>query len=227
MNFESLVLAAATGDLSDEPAARELADALEFRMDFAETPLADLEAYEGELEIIATNRVDHQGGDAEDTPARIETLIAAIEHPQVGAVDVELEAIADGSAEPVVEQAKAHEIPVIVSAHNFSTTPPARELRGLIDRATQAGDVGKVAVTASDRVDVLRLLQATHDIAVTGAQVSTMAMGQAGQHSRAITPLYGSCLAYAPVDPDRATAPGQYDLATLQNLLTALGAGNE
>ena len=40
MNFDSFVLAAATADLDDEAAAREHADAVEFRMDLAEDPLA-------------------------------------------------------------------------------------------------------------------------------------------------------------------------------------------
>jgi 3-dehydroquinate dehydratase-1 len=47
-------------------------------------------------------------------------------------------------------------------------------------------------------------------------------MGEAGRHSRAVAPLYGSRIAYAPVDPDRATAPGQFDLATLSDLVDRL-----
>jgi 3-dehydroquinate dehydratase-1 len=39
MDFESFVLAAATADLDDEPAARDHADAIEFRMDLATRPL--------------------------------------------------------------------------------------------------------------------------------------------------------------------------------------------
>jgi 3-dehydroquinate dehydratase-1 len=47
-------------------------------------------------------------------------------------------------------------------------------------------------------------------------------MGEAGRHTRAVAPAYGSCVGYAPVDPDRATAPGQYDLATLADLVPRL-----
>jgi 3-dehydroquinate dehydratase-1 len=47
-------------------------------------------------------------------------------------------------------------------------------------------------------------------------------MGAAGRHSRAVAPLYGSRIGYAPVDPADATAPGQYDLATLRSLVTQL-----
>jgi 3-dehydroquinate dehydratase-1 len=48
-------------------------------------------------------------------------------------------------------------------------------------------------------------------------------MGEAGRHSRAIAPVYGSVLGYAPLDPADATAPGQYDLATLATVLDHLG----
>jgi 3-dehydroquinate dehydratase-1 len=38
-----------------------------------------------------------------------------------------------------------------------------------------------------------------------------------------VAPLYGSKNGYAPVDPAEATAPGQYDLATLASLVEQLG----
>jgi 3-dehydroquinate dehydratase-1 len=49
-----------------------------------------------------------------------------------------------------------------------------------------------------------------------------MAMGAAGQHTRAVAPVYGSAIGYAPVDPQQATAPGQYDLETLGRLVEQL-----
>jgi 3-dehydroquinate dehydratase-1 len=55
--------------------------------------------------------------------------------------------------------------------------------------------------------------------------VATMAMGEAGRHSRAVAPLYGSRIGYAPVDPADATAPGQYDLETLRGLVETLQNG--
>jgi 3-dehydroquinate dehydratase-1 len=49
-------------------------------------------------------------------------------------------------------------------------------------------------------------------------------MGEPGRHTRAIAPVYGSRIGYAPLDPADATAPGQFDLATLADLLDALDA---
>jgi 3-dehydroquinate dehydratase-1 len=65
MEFDSLILAAATADLSDEPAARPHADAVEFRMDLADAPLAALDDYDGDLPILATNRDPAEGGEAD------------------------------------------------------------------------------------------------------------------------------------------------------------------
>ncbi len=82
--------------------------------------------------------------------------------------------------------------------------------------------MGKLAVTAESRGDVLDLLAVTREFDDAGERVATMAMGAPGRHSRAVAPLYGSKIGYAPVDPADATAPGQYDLATLARLVEEL-----
>ncbi len=222
MDFESLVVAAATGDLADANDAQELADAVEFRMDFADDPLAMLNEYSGPLPVIATNRVEGQGGDAPATPERLEVLQSAVEHPRVEAVDIELATVADGAGRPIIEHARDHDTAVVISTHDFETTPPPAAIKKELHRAGEYGDVAKIATTATDRSDVLDLLAVTHELTMADESVATMAMGTPGRHSRVVTPLYGSCITYAPVDPARATAPGQYDLATLCQLLDDL-----
>lgn len=224
MEFDSFVLAAATADLSEEPAAREHADVVEFRMDLAADGPAALDAYDGELDVLATNRVDWEGGEAPDMPARLDALRTAVDHPAVTAIDLELAALRDGSATGVLEYARENGVSVVVSTHDFEGMPDRQRLRDLLDVACEYGDVGKLAATASTRADVLDLLTVTHEATSDGQRVATMAMGEAGRHSRAVAPLYGSCIGYAPVDPADATAPGQYDLATLRSLVDSLRA---
>jgi 3-dehydroquinate dehydratase-1 len=216
MDFESFVLAAATADLGDEPAAHDHADAVEFRMDLATRPLDALADYDGDLPVIATNRTAKEGGDATDNRQRLDRLERAAEHPSVEAVDIELAAVDD--AAHVID----HDTAVIVSAHDFSGTPSHAAMEDTLTQAGEHGDVAKLAVTAESSADVLSLLSVTHALDGAGHQVATMAMGKIGRHSRAVAPLYGSKIAYAPVDPDEATAPGQYDLATLSDLLDRL-----
>ena len=222
MDFESFVLAAATTDLADEPAAREHADAVEFRLDGADAPLAALDAYEGTLPVIATNRPAREGGAVPDGPERLETLRSAAADPAVAAIDVELSTVNRGDAAVILETARDHETPVIVSTHDFETTPRPERLRALLSSAAEAGQVAKLATTATGPGDVLDLLGATHAATQDGLTVATMAMGEPGRHSRAIAPLYGSAIGYAPVRAADATAPGQFDLATLRGLIDRL-----
>jgi 3-dehydroquinate dehydratase-1 len=225
IDFSSFVLAAATADPADEPAARDHADAVEFRLDMASDPLDSLADYDGELPLIATNRPEWEGGDAVDDDARLAALEAAAEHDAVGAVDVELAALEEGDAAGVVDHARDHGTAVIVSTHDFEGTPHRDALRETLAEASRWGDVAKLAVTAEGAGDVLDLLGATWAATTAGETVATMAMGEAGRHSRAVAPLYGSRIGYAPVDPADATAPGQYDLATLAALVDRLGGG--
>lgn len=221
MDFDAFRLAASTADLSEEPAARDHADLVEYRMDLAADPLSALDDYDGKLPLLCTNRAAWEGGEAGDE-SRLETLERAADHPSVAAVDVELASIEDG-AQPTLDSVHDSGALVVASAHDFEGTPEGDELAATLARAAAAGDVGKLAVTAETRGDVLRLLTATHAMTAEGATVATMAMGEVGRHSRAVAPLYGSRIGYAPVDPDEATAPGQYDLRTLDELVEQLG----
>lgn len=221
MNFGGFVLAASTANLNDEPAAREYADAVEFRMDIAADPLGQLDEYDGELPLLVTNRVQWEGGEARDDAERLDKLESTLEYPHVEAVDIELEAVRDGDGQRVVETAREEGCSVIVSVHDFERTPEPDRLRSQLVATTNHGDVGKLAVTAVTTDDVLALLEATWELTTGGSTVATMAMGETGRHSRAVAPLYGSRIGYAPVGPADATAPGQYDLAALSGILDA------
>lgn len=221
IDFESFVLAAATVDLSEEPLAREYADCVEFRMDLAGDPLTALASYTGDLPLIATNRDESEGGEASGDH-RLDDLGRAAEFDSVAAVDIELASLESGAGESAAADAREHGATVIASAHDFGGTPSHEGMRETLERATEHGDIGKLAVTASDPGDVLSLLSVTYELASEGRQVATMAMGEAGRHSRAIAPVYGSRIGYAPIDPANATAPGQYDLATLRDLVERL-----
>lgn len=217
MDFESFVLAASTGDLGDEPAARDHAGAIEFRMDLAEDPLADLEGYDGVLPVIATNRAPSEGGEA-DEEGRLDALEAAAAIEAVEAIDVELASVADGGGESTIETARRHGVTTIASVHDFDGTPPSSQLRQVGRHAGDVADVAKVAVTAQEVGDVLRLLSVTRELTADGHRVATMAMGEPGRHSRVIAPLYGSRIGYAPVREEEATASGQLDLETFRDV---------
>ncbi|WP_435363142.1 type I 3-dehydroquinate dehydratase [Haloarchaeobius sp. DYHT-AS-18] len=230
MDFDSFVLCASTSDLREEPAARDHADAVEFRMDLAADPLAALDEYDGELPILATNRVDWEGGEAADDPARLAALATAAEHEAVEAVDIELAAFtddADAVAARAAEQAREHGAKIVVSAHDFEGAYDAEEMAETLDAAGDYGDVAKLAIAAEVPLDVLELLAVTREFAAEGECVATMAMGEVGSHSRVVAPTYGSRIGYAPVDPADATAPGQLPLETMRELVSTLSTKPE
>lgn len=226
--FDSFTLVAATADLADERAARGVADLVEFRMDLAADPLDQLAAYDGDLPLLVTNRPAWEGGDADGSTdeaetARLDALEAALGDESVAAIDLELAALRrDERAVAVAEEAESLGVEVVVSVHDFEKTPSERAMVSLLSAAASAGDVGKLAVTAQDREDALALLSATHVADAAGERVATMAMGEAGRHTRAVAPTYGSKIGYAPVHAADATAPGQYDLETLAELVARL-----
>ena len=229
LDFDSFVLAAATDSLEVEPAARDHADAVEFRLDLADDPWASLTAYDGELPLILTNRPTWEGGEATDEDRRLSLLADTLDQPAVAAVDLELHALTGDSdaadtdaARAVRAAARDAGVSVIASVHDFETTPSPASLSALLERAAAEGDVGKLAVTATERADALSVLQATHEATAAGRRVATMAMGAAGRHTRAVAPLYGSRIGYAPVEPNEATAPGQYSLTALSSLVSQL-----
>lgn len=225
LSFDSFVLAASTADLADEPTARDVADAVEFRMDLASDPLDALGGYDGELPILATNRATWEGGESDASEReRLDTLVSAAEFDAVAAVDIELASLRDETGADAAKRARDAGAPIVASVHDFDRTPARSELLRLLNEATTLGDVGKLAVTAHSNADALRLLEATQTATEWGNPVATMAMGEAGRHTRAVAPVYGSKIGYAPVDPENATAPGQYDARTLRTLVAGLSS---
>jgi 3-dehydroquinate dehydratase-1 len=249
MDFESFVLAAATDDLADAETAvaREHADAVEYRMDAVDAvadpgavspSVSELAEYDGDLPVIATNRAAWEGGAAgPDVPPgeqdavaasedrnRLESLAAATSVDAVEAVDVELASLAADApgVETVLAEAEVNDVAVIASSHDFAGTPSRAAMRETLERGLDHADVAKLAVTAESRADALDVLAVTNAFGDRDAPVATMAMGDAGRHTRAVAPVYGSRIGYAPVDVADATAPGQYDLATLRALVDDL-----
>ena len=231
--FEEFTLAASTADLSEEPDAREHADVVEFRMDLAAEPLVALDDYDGELPLLVTTRPEWEGGEADDL-GRYAALSDALVHESVAAVDIELAALRgnapDGERSHAIglrEEAHDEDVTVVASVHDFSSTPETGALVDLLADAATEGDVGKLATTAEVPADALAMLEATHEATEAGHTVATMCMGEPGRHTRAVAPVYGSRIGYAPVDPAEATAPGQYPLAELRSLVDGLMRGTD
>ncbi|MFB6251063.1 MAG: type I 3-dehydroquinate dehydratase [Halobellus sp.] len=217
MQIDDFALAATTNDLTREAEVRGKADIVEFRMDKAEDPIEQLEAYDGELPIIATNRNQWFGGKARDQ-GRLDTLFAASRFDEVAFVDIELETAR--AKEWVLDEFRGNDVQLIISHHDFDSTPEKGVLTAIIEQCASYGEIAKVAIYPEDLSDTLTLLRALHEATEAGISAAGIAMGETGSHTRVIGHIYGSKLGYAPLlDDDSEYAPGQIPLAKLRALV--------
>jgi len=192
------------------------ADLLELRID-----LLDTDAYQSlqglkrlGLPIIITNRMRQEGGawlQGEDE--RIRTLVSLL--PFADAVDIELCA---EKRDTVVEKARRSGKTVIISMHDFQSTPGYDVMMEIVRESFDAGaDIAKLAVMPASFEEVIRLFEVT--LHAPGA-VCTIGMGEKGRHSRVIAPIYGSVMTYGYVGD--AIAPGQLRVDELKTILRML-----
>ena len=225
MNIDEFTLAATTNDLTREPEAREIADAIEFRMDSAKDPIKQLSEYQGSLPIIATNRTYWFGGEATDA-GRLDRTFAASRFESVETVDIELETAR--SKDWILDELRENDVDLIVSHHDFDGTPNEEILDAIIKQCAEYGDIAKVATFPQTHSDVLKLLNSVNNATEQGINVGGISMGEIGSHTRIIGPLYGSKLGYAPLVSDTSEyAPGQIPLKELAKKIETVEQGGK
>ncbi len=108
---------------------------------------------------------------------------------------------------------------LIGSYHNFESTPDDDLLQEIVLEAKgQGADIVKIAVTANDREDLIRLLLFTLKNRDKG--LITMSMGELGLPSRIVSPLFGSLISYSYFR--RSYAPGQLSVNETLNIFRRL-----
>jgi 3-dehydroquinate dehydratase I len=225
-----------TGTTADEAMAQARVigasaqtDVVEFRIDFLDVALdaAKLAALgpkvASELKgkpLIVTFRTKAEGGNKAiadaDYGALYETLLKA---QFADLIDVEM-----FRSEAMVRRlvAAAHNVGafIVMSSHDFASTPPAAELLARLRRQQELGaDVLKLAVMPRDPADVLELLHATWEMASRYAErpMMTMSMGGTGVVSRLAGEIFGSSMCFGMIG--RASAPGQVEVDRLTDVL--------
>lgn len=142
---------------------------------------------------------------------RMELLSAAI---RAGAtyVDIEYESEA-GYRQTLVNLAKQMQCEIIVSYHNFESTPDVDVLERIIDRSVSIGaDCVKIATTATSFADCARILS----LYQRHASLIAFAMGEAGKITRVAAPFLGAGFTFASVDEAHVTAPGQLTVSEME-----------
>lgn len=169
--------------------------------------------------ILWTLRTDREGGLFTDSDEHYLDVVDYIAKSGLfDALDIELER---GDVAPIVQAAHKTETTVVMSYHNFAETPDLKSIMDKFEKMSLAGaDVLKIALMPQKPEDVLTLMQATILARRTyEVPVISMSMGAAGQCSRILGTLDGSCATFASLQ--KASAPGQIQAETLSEYLKA------
>ena len=129
-------------------------------------------------------------------------------------VDIEYEA---GVAyrQSLVNLAKKCQSKVIISYHNFESTPDVDTLNRIIRHSVVMGaDIVKIAVTAFSPADcaLIMSLYGHHE------RLVAFAMGEAGRVTRITTPFVSDKFTFASIDEENITAPGQLSVSQMEDI---------
>jgi len=164
------------------------------------------------LPLILTVRNRKEGG-RKDISALSKLNIFRENISLVDAVDIELKSPV---LPEIVTVAKKNKKTVIISWHNFISTPNAEFLKNILSQAKKHhADIVKIAAKANKTEDIIRLAKFTS--ANKNKNLITISLGAIGSISRLIFPKFGSLLTYSYITKPSGT--GQIPLEKLQEHL--------
>ncbi|MFH7319652.1 type I 3-dehydroquinate dehydratase [Desulfurivibrio sp. D14AmB] len=221
--------------------AAPLADLLELRLDAltgsaANLPESALKELVASLPrpLLFTNRPAWEGGQYQGPEEqRVAPLLAAL---AAGCAWVDIELRTEAAlrnrviAAALAPPRPGEKVPgrAIVSWHDFTGTPDATTLAGIVRRQQEAGAaVGKLVTMAHSFRDVLRVLALQELAADLNFPLIAFCMGDAGMISRLATCRLGGFMTYAAAEAGEATAPGQLPAAVLRQIESLIMARGE
>ena len=209
------------------------ADAVELRMDLipdGDLPglIAAARRVSNRVKIIVTCRRPEEALLPEpiDLPFRKEGLSLAAkidllkQAVELGAdfVDIEL-ACGDRAIRQILSfiRRRKSTARVIVSWHDISQTPSLAELKTVFQSCVEAGaDIVKIVPYARKMEDNLKVLSLIDYAIARDQKIIAMCMGELGQISRIMAPVWGSYLGFAVLRGGKKSAPGQMTARTMK-----------
>lgn len=136
-------------------------------------------------------------------------------------IDIEYEAPVE-YRQALVTHAKKRGVDVVVSYHNYDTTPSLKALQEIVSNCYKfGGNIAKVATTAKTVQDSARVL-GLYD---TDNRIVALTMGPLGQITRVAALKLGAPFTFVSKSEAEATAPGQLSLDQMRSVLGSLTAG--
>lgn len=201
--------------LQDIKTCRGIADILEFRLDLIENHDLNrlMQAAEGKPYIV-THRSKKDGG---QFPGNEEERVAVLRQAiELGADYIDIETSTPGELLRSVLENKGR-TQAILSHHDFTRTDD--KLEALYELMTQMpADVLKIVTYAQDLNDNLKLFQLLNRARRDEVKLIAFCMGERGEISRILAPMFGSWLTFGSLERGKESAPGQIPAVTLKHI---------
>ena len=207
---------ASPADLRFALRMKEPPDLFELRLDCLYGGLAQVEREISSLGAprIITARDPREGG---ANNLSLETRRALLERFLPGAKYVDVELRSARAFHPLLAQARNRNVGVILSFHDFKSTPSSRSLCARAKSAKKLGvNIFKVATRTDKSTDLARLVDFI-SAKPASLEVSVMGIGKLGPISRLLLARCGSALNYASLQ--QSIVEGQLSIDVLRSAL--------
>jgi 3-dehydroquinate dehydratase-1 len=203
--------------------SEEYADVIEIRLDRLAKPAIAPFVGSFRKPVLFTNRpVWEGGGFGGPEGERVALLLEAIKS-DCALVDLELKAAPELRAEVLDALLKHNQTGLIISWHDFASTPSSEELGEILQQQMESGaHIGKIVTTANDYKDILQVLNLQVIAAENDFPLIAFCMGAAGMISRVATLKLGGFMTYGAPDGGEETAPGQLPVSLLREMIERL-----
>ena len=194
--------------------ALTIADILELRLDLIESANLKVLLDSSTLPVIVTNRSKHDGGQFKGSDAdRVQSLRDALKS---GADYVDIEVSTPREyLQPFLEESDSSK--VILSYHDFSHTP--EDFNPLYETMCELpGEIVKIVTYARDLSDNLKMFDLLKRAKQEKQKLIGLCMGDLGEISRILSPLYGGFLTFGSLETGQESAPGQIPAKTLKDI---------
>ncbi len=165
--------------------------------------------------LCVCKKVDEKGGFTGTREAQAQVLLDAIKY---GAkyVDIPLN-MPDKLNKKIVQNARKKGVKVIISHHDFKSTPELSKMLKITQKMTQKGaNVVKLAVTSKSLQDAIDIICLGKYLQEQKMPHILIGMGQKGRLTRILTPTLGGEMMFATLSKKGQTATGQFTVKQLK-----------
>ena len=217
---QSVGVIASMADLRIATQMRHPPDLFELRLDHLWPNLTLAEKWfqkmRGRSELIITARHPREGG-ANNLSLRERRELLLRFLSLANFVDIELRSVEPMA--PVIKSARRSSVHLVLSFHDFESTPNQRSLQAKAQVARKSGaDIFKVATRAGSKAELARLMDFFLNCD-TDIPISAMGMGKFGPESRKRLAALGSILNYGSIGSSRVA--GQPSITEIKKWIVA------